>query len=291
MKHTKIFRTHILVLFALLFLVVPATFGQDRIAREALYNSPDGFHIPIPQDWENQSTEEYAHFINPEAGVDIYAASAQTADMEAGIREVMSLILPEFAGEPLQVSEVILSNGTWTQSIYAAGDEARMTAYGQVYEGTTYVVVWHNARSQTDAQPLIVPGEDVQPGITAALETLGETPGEPVSTEEIDFNEEAWTLNTYDSTPPVPEAFSVLGRVRGENTLVIANITSGSYTPLPVFFSLLTGFFITPATTPYLYLGLAAAAVIAVAFIGTLLVRYRNLRKDMETLATLEGEG
>jgi hypothetical protein len=43
-----------------------------------------------------------------------------------------------------------------------------------------------------------------------------------------------------------------------------------------------------PDTTAYLYLGLAVVAVIMLVFIASLVIRYRNLRHDAETIAALE---
>lgn len=286
MKHTITASIALLILFLLASLAVPNAFAQERIAREALYNSPDGFHVFIPQGWENLSTGAYAHFSHPEADVDIYAASAPTEDVQAGIEQVIGLILPNFSGDSSQVSDVILSNGTWTQNVYSPSVEATLTAYGQVYEGDTYVVLWYSAQA---VQPVIVPGEDVQAGITAGLEMLGHELEAPTTTEEITINEQVWNRNVYDGTPSI----TALGRVRGETTLVLVlpAATTESDVDSLTFFSLLTDFFITPATTPYLYLGLAAAGIIVILFLGSMAIRYRNLRKDLETLETLDTEG
>ena len=275
----------IFCVFALLFLAVPAVQSQERIALDAFYHSPDGFHLLMPQGWENLSTDTYAHFSDPEADVDIYAASVPTEDAQAGIQEAIGLILPDFDGEPSHVSEVILSNGTWTQEIYRTDDEQYVTAYGQVYDAKTYAVLWSSVRP---AQPVIVSDENVQAGITSALATLGYEVNQPTASEEITVNEQVLTQNVYEATPPI----TAIGRVRGETTLVMvttAPLVESDANPL-VFFTLLTDFFITPATTPYLYLGLAATAVIALAFIGSLVIRQRNLQKDLETLETLQAE-
>ena len=285
MKHTTTFSKPLFIGLILFFLVVPAAQAQERIALDAFYHSPDGFHLLMPQGWENLSTDTYAHFSNREADTDIYAASLPTEDAQAGIQQAIELVLPDFEEQPSHVSEVILSNGTWTQQIYATNDEQYVTAYGQVYAGSTYVVLWHSTQP---VQPVIVSDEDVQAGITSALATLGYEVEESASSEEITVNEQVLTQNVYDGTPPI----TAVGRVRGETTLVMVTtdpLVESDANPL-VFFTLLTDFFITPATTPYLYLGLVATAVIALAFIGSLVIRQRNLQKDIETLETLQAE-
>jgi hypothetical protein len=281
MKRTTTFYRLSLILLVVFAVTGSVVWAQERIALDAFYNSPEGFHVFIPTGWENLSTDAYAHFSNPEA--DIYAVAVPTEDVQAGIQQAMELILPDFDGEPSHVSEVILSNGTWTQQIYPTNDTQYLTAYGQVYTGSTYVMLWHSVQP---VQPVIVSEEDVQAGMTSALATLGYEVEEPASSEEITINDQTLTQNVYEGTPPI----TATGRVRGETTLVMVTTAESEVNPL-IFFTMLTDFFITPATTPYLYLGLVATAVISLAFIGTLVVRQRNLQKDLQTLETLQAEG
>jgi len=46
----------------------------------------------------------------------------------------------------------------------------------------------------------------------------------------------------------------------------------------------------TPDTVGYLYLGLAAVSVIAVGFIGSIVLRFRNLQKDLQVMEQLRDE-
>ncbi len=43
-----------------------------------------------------------------------------------------------------------------------------------------------------------------------------------------------------------------------------------------------------PDTTAYLYLGLAAIAVIMLVLIGSMALRYRSLQQDLKTLEKLD---
>ena len=45
-----------------------------------------------------------------------------------------------------------------------------------------------------------------------------------------------------------------------------------------------------PQTVNFLYLGLAATALLVVGYIGSLFVRYRNLQKDAELIEQLSDE-
>ena len=46
----------------------------------------------------------------------------------------------------------------------------------------------------------------------------------------------------------------------------------------------------TPDTVAYLYLGLSVIAVIALGFIGSIVLRYRNLQKDLQVMEQLRDE-
>ncbi len=46
----------------------------------------------------------------------------------------------------------------------------------------------------------------------------------------------------------------------------------------------------TPDTVSYLYLGLAVVAVIGVGFIGSIVLRFRNLHKDLQVMEQLRDD-
>ena len=46
----------------------------------------------------------------------------------------------------------------------------------------------------------------------------------------------------------------------------------------------------TPDTIAYLYLGLAVVAIIAVGFVSSIAIRYRNLQKDLQVMEQLRDE-
>ncbi len=281
-QNTKRYAQFLILIVTLVF-AVSVVHAQESagISREAFYNSADGFHVLIPPGWDNQSTGAYAHFIHPQTQVSVYATAAATTDVQAGITEALGTFQPDLAAETPQISEIMLSNGTWAQNIYALGDSASLTAYGQEYEGSTYVVIWHSP--QRAIQPVIVPGAVVEDGISAALTALGYTPDQGAATEEVTIGEQIWTRSAGEDV-------TALARVRGELTHAV--VASGGAVEgadaLPVFFNLLTGFFLTPVTTPYLYLGLAVTTLIGLVFVGSLALRARSLRQDIKTLEALE---
>ena len=46
----------------------------------------------------------------------------------------------------------------------------------------------------------------------------------------------------------------------------------------------------TPDTVAYLYLGLAAVAVIAIGYISSIIIRYRSLQKDLQMMEQLRDD-
>ena len=46
----------------------------------------------------------------------------------------------------------------------------------------------------------------------------------------------------------------------------------------------------TPDTVAYLYLGLAAVAVIAIGYISSIIIRYRSLQKDLQVMEQLRDD-
>jgi hypothetical protein len=46
----------------------------------------------------------------------------------------------------------------------------------------------------------------------------------------------------------------------------------------------------TPDTAAYLYLGLAAVSIIAIGFVGSIVLRFRNLHKDLQVMEQLRDE-
>ncbi len=46
----------------------------------------------------------------------------------------------------------------------------------------------------------------------------------------------------------------------------------------------------TPDTVAYLYLGLAVVATITIGFIGSIILRFRSLQKDLQVMEQLRDE-
>lgn len=121
------------VLLAALPLVV---LGQDTTT----YTDPTGqLTTEIPGGWTDENTTGYATFSKD--GVSIHLMTIATEDVQTGINSVLNTIVPDFSAEPVQVNDIPVPNGIWTQNVYILDDGSIKAAIGQVVEGVTYVML------------------------------------------------------------------------------------------------------------------------------------------------------
>ena len=112
---------------------------------QARYENPAGrFHVPVPTGWTDESPNDYALFVRtePDGRAYVLAAPGEQDKVLTSALQVLvdSGLDPEFAAAPLQSAPVQLPSGTWTQRIYAYGDEL-LAAIALEEDGLTYVVL------------------------------------------------------------------------------------------------------------------------------------------------------
>ena len=66
------------------------------------------FEVPIPADWDNQSTPELAHFVNIDRTANLYALAVDSDDVAVGIRAGLNVVYNDFIVEPVQVTVIPL---------------------------------------------------------------------------------------------------------------------------------------------------------------------------------------
>jgi hypothetical protein len=285
-----------------LILVVPLAINAQEETETApinelsifddFYNHEDGWHVLIPPGFVNESTADYARFTSDNAAITVIGSTA--TDAEAAIREAVAIALPDGNAlpEPFYASQASLLNGTWTQQLYRV-ETGFIAAYAQVFEDKSYALVHVSA----DTLPIIVTAADETPeslavarNTAAALYDPTISP-EPLQTVALDVDsvEYTYSASTFDNADG--ETITVVSRERGSTLSSIfgaadvISLLEGS-----VVFNLLSDFFITPYTTPYLWLGFAVAFGLLFLSIVSMIVRYRNAQKDAVTLAELEAE-
>jgi hypothetical protein len=274
----------IITLFALLLLLALPAAAQEATEESptfTFYNSPnDRFHVLIPPGWEDRSTDTLAHFVS--GTEQIYTLSARTGDTSQGMASALESV--GLAVNPFAEAEVRLSNGTWQQKLYTLEDGRALTAFGQSFEGMTYTVAY---LSETGTRPLIASGEDEPTNTAAALALLGAQPTTAESAGEITLNGISWGEFAAEGE----DTYTVVTRSSGSASFVFVQPAEAAQPPDVFFYTLLVDFFVTPETTDYLALGIAAVSVIMLAMIGTMWLRWRNLRQDMRTLDQLGSAG
>jgi hypothetical protein len=256
---------------------------------QAYYN-PDGrFGIALPVEWQNQSAGAITHFHNGRS--DIYVMQAAVTDATAGIQQALGLVNAEYAGEPLYTSEVTLTNGPWTQQFFRPDAVVVISAFGQVYDGRTFVVLHVHEDAASDLVPLVVTDTDIQAGMAQALKVvLGDAPTEMAEQQESLTASEATVSEARyaiaDDVQAVLRAEQPFDSMT--NFIVVEQGAAEALVPVEdTFFQVLLSLFVTPNTTEYLWLGLAASAVVLLVFIGGLVLRQRGLRADLRVIEQL----
>lgn len=298
--------THRLLLALILILLIPsfalaqeaeptAEASTAAAALERFYSEELLYGMPIPLGWTNVSdSDAWEHFTNSSGDQQIYALRVGTSETAAAIQSALEQINPTYAVEPLETSSVNLTNGTWTQQLFKPSEDVSITALGQFYQEATFVLLYVEESTTAEIIPLIVQSQDVQAGITQAIQRAVDPAFEdsPTETSVIDENPggEPLIQNTY--TLPNGDLLIAQGQVRGSFTYVILQRSTPNALP-PVdnaFFTAALGFFVTPENSSYLTLGIAAVAVILLLFIASMFVRYTNAQKDIALAEQLRAE-
>ncbi len=132
------------VLLALL-LALPSTVASAQGAHHEAYLDPAGrFQVPVPTGWTDESTPQYAKFSRSDPAGLAYVLAAPGGEVQVVLAAVQVHIdanLDEsFVAAPLQVSQVPLPSGIWTQRIYLYGEEL-LAAISLEQGGLTYLVL------------------------------------------------------------------------------------------------------------------------------------------------------
>jgi hypothetical protein len=283
----------------------------DEDAPEIDYiRSPTGFNVPVLENgWESVGDNRTARFVNEDINAVLQVTSVDTLDVseaiDTAVSEQLDVPLPE---EPDYRDRISLTTGNWTQVIYQTGD-VTVSALGVLRSNTSYVISLLETNADSDIYELIVRAplpepdpdapaeatpEPIDPaiGVEVALEALFSEAGfeaEPDSSELVQLPSGQWRRTTYatDDLTITTHSFQF-----GSTTYV--SITDGatelSAQSADAFATVFLGFFITPVTTNFLWLGLAATAAVFGGLLFSMYWRARNARKDLELIEQLADE-
>jgi len=100
------------------------------------------FSIPVIVGWENQSTDTYTAYFEPNTRSTVYAVGVRGEDVSQAIADALAVIDPSFSSAPLQVQEQEISGDMWTFNVYLIGQNLRLAlAKNESTEGVYVVVI------------------------------------------------------------------------------------------------------------------------------------------------------
>lgn len=126
-----------MLILCIVMMVVPLASAQEGTR----YEDPQGrFSVPIPDGWQDLSSDEMAHFYSSDPLANLYVVPLPEA-------EALALVASDVTGDPIQEVDAPLSNGLWVQRIYMQAWDLVLTL-NQGRDGVSITVV---VRGQQDA--------------------------------------------------------------------------------------------------------------------------------------------
>lgn len=287
----RIFTTLLIVLaFALPTLAQDA---EDETV-EALpvipyYTSTQGarqFNIPIPAGWSVDDTHpEYLQFSNDQADGDFYIFHNHVSDSETAVQSAIDIIASDSAPTLRNHSEISFDGLIWEVSIYDGTNGSNISAFSQVRDEDVYTIIYLN------------PNAEYAFYIYAAEGTV-ESVIEAIFPEETFTHQTTvdglWGQHIYNSETADGETkpLYVLEQGRGNNRYTVIQHGEGETINAVSrsLYTMLFGFFITPDNSGYLWLGMAVSLGTILVLIASIVMRYRNAEKDLQTIENLEAE-
>jgi hypothetical protein len=274
-----------LLVLSVLFLPawVRAQETASRVPTLTFYSHPtERYNILIPPGWENVSTDD-ARLINTALGAQL-DAFALRGDVEARLSEWAREAIGAPEIELIHTSTVRLTTGEWTQRLYRlpGSGMSALTVFSQAVDGVNYILAFS---TQQPVYAFVVPleeglvdADDAERAIAAGLAALGLDAERLSPAEAVDsFYEQALLVG---DTP-----YTALAQRSGELTAdVIIGPASAAASEDAVMLTIVRDFFLTPDTTNYLLLGLAASFLILGGMVVSLIIRRQNLLRDEKAL-------
>lgn len=129
----------------MLLLVGPLSVLAQTVEQESgelsYYNDKYQFGLPVPQGWENNSTEDIIHFRQPDTGVNLYALAQPVVNTDQALDAGLGQVGLDLQESP-QTSEINQSGNLWIQRIYVVDDTQSIKALAQTRGSYTYIIVW-----------------------------------------------------------------------------------------------------------------------------------------------------
>ncbi|MGB7338646.1 MAG: hypothetical protein WBC91_07125 [Phototrophicaceae bacterium] len=285
-----------LMLFTPIFTL--AQDADDDLGAYLRLNS--NFSVPEITGWDVLVEGETVLFSRDDIDAQIYVRIVDTLDttlaIDAAIADVEQISLE--TDQAFLEGRIGRNNGTWNYRIFEDGDTS-VTAYALLQSNQVYVVLfaeqspdynaYHLAKRSTTTD--VASEDDVINEVNLAVAAvLTDVTGnaiadEPLTSRNPVENNALWIESTYAGAITTAsyyftrEDIIYITVVEGDG-VVAAELSDA-------FDSIFLGFVITPDNGEYLLLGLIFSAVIMLALIGSMFLRYQNFKKDLLVLEQL----
>lgn len=288
---------HRLLFIALLFLLPTLASAQEDDADIAYLRLSSNFSVPEIRGWDIVAENETVLFSREDIDAQIYVRIVDTLDtdlaIDASIADLNQVIIE--TDEPIAEGRIGRNNGTWNYRIFQDGDTS-VTAYALLQSSQVYVVLFAEESPEYQAYHLAIRSIINEPSIseintaitTASNEAIAsilntDFTDEPSATRNPVEDNSRWLEATYEnditSASYLFDGIVYVTIVDG-NPDITAELSDA-------FDSVFLGFVITPDNSEFLYLGLAFSAIIMLTLIGSMALRYQNIKKDMLVIEQL----
>ena len=260
---------------------VTLTLAQDQAEPVVIpyYQSATGFNVPIPNGWENESDESTAHFTNPTLASQIHVTTRPETNVDEAIQNAIADQLDLIDLEVLYNDQVNLADGTWTNAVFQS-DGISISALGQLRGGQSFVHLFSENASDSNYYYLVADTDsvnDLTEFVNGTVNNLEDT-----GTVSLPIGE--WERQTSEIATRLTHSFNdtqyTLLALEFAEAEEVANVLTTH----------LLGYFVSPNTDAYLYLGLGVTALTLAVFLFSLWWRKRNAEKDLAVIQSLSAE-
>ena len=255
------------------------------------YFQSAAFNAPIPTGWQDQSRAGIAQFYQAAAQATIRTRIVPSGDVAGAVEQDLQAWLGSPVDSPVYQGKVNLADGTWRALVYQIGDDATASVMARPNETGIIVISFVEAHptariimltiAQAEAEQ-----DDAQTEMAAALQTFNISGRADLSEPQtLTLPSGEWLLQSHAAT-------AVMGRAVGNDSYIA--LAEGVIESLPeladAYHSSLLGFYITPDTSAFLWLGLAAVFGILGILLFSFVWRRRGLQKELVLIQALTQE-
>lgn len=253
------------------------------------YFQSTAFNAPIPAGWQDQSRAGIAQFYQAAAQATIRTRIVPAGDVTDAVEQDLQAWLGSPVDSPVYQGKVNLADGTWRSLVYQIGDDATASVMARPNETGIIVISFVEAHPAAKIIMLTIAQteqNDAQTEMTAALRTFNISGRADLSAPQtLTLSSGEWLLQSS-------AAAAAMGRALGNDSYIA--LAEGAVESLPeladAYHSSLLGFYITPDTSSFLWLGLAASFGILGILLFSFVWRRRGLQKELVLIQTLTQE-